>query len=79
MYSGGSEVEGVLFSVFDLNDNGRDVVRRDGVGELFVLKDRHGNYEVDSRLTLFALDSTTAKESFEKSISTEAVVCVNIA
>jgi hypothetical protein len=26
MYIGGSEVEGVLFPVFDLNDNGRDVV-----------------------------------------------------
>ena len=79
MYIGGSEVEAIFSFVFNLNDNGRDVVRRDGVGELFVFQDRHRNHQIDSRLALFALDSTATKESFEQSISSKAVVRVDIA
>ena len=45
---------------------------------LFVLQDRHRNYKVDPHLALFALNGTATKESLEQTISSKAVVGINI-
>lgn len=45
----------------------------------FFAEDSHWNYQVDTGLSLLALDGTTAKKSAEKPISTQAIVSLVVA